>query len=313
MKKSIKKALKLSPIFTILLFLSTTCTQNPEQQIVEEKKNPEVTLFNTEKRILHSEIINDDFGIYVSLPYMYANTDTTYPVLYCLDANVKFGLISNVVNNLGTLTKDIPEIIVVGIAYPIKGLEDWVIGRNRDLTPTSVPEHEKYWVDRLSQATGRDDIVVKSGEADKFLAFLSDELIPFIESEYRVSSKDRALHGTSLGGLFTLYALFQHSETFQRYFAGSPSISWDEAFMYKLENDFAASHKDLPVRLFMCVGGLESEKYINNMNKMADLLRSRDYPNFELETLIFENETHGSTVSASIGRGLKMLYKNYYD
>lgn len=313
MKKSIKQTLQLSLIFTILLFLSTSCTQNPEQPTVEDQKNSEVTLFNTEKRILHSKIINYDFEIYVSLPYRYAYTDTTYPVLFSLDANVKFGLISNVVNNLGTLTKELPEIIVVGIAYPIKGLEDWVIGRNRDMTPTSVPEHEKFWVDRLSQATGRDDIVVQSGNADKFLAFIREELIPFIESEYRVFSKDRALHGTSLGGLFTLYALFQHPETFQRYFAGSPSISWDEDYMYKLENNFAASHKDLPVRLFMCVGGLESEKYINNMNKMADLLSSREYPNFKLKTILFENETHGSTVSAAIGRGLKMLYKNYND
>ena len=79
--------------------------------------------------------------------------------------------------------------------------------------------------------------------------------------------------------------------------------------MYKLENDFAASHKDLAVKLFMCVGGLESESYINNMEKMGKLLRSRNYPNLELETYIFENETHGSTVSASIGRGLKILYK----
>ncbi len=79
--------------------------------------------------------------------------------------------------------------------------------------------------------------------------------------------------------------------------------------MYQLENNFAASHKDLPVRLFMCVGGLESESYINNMNKMDSLLRSRNYQNLEIESLVFENETHGSTVPASISRGLKMLYK----
>jgi len=309
MKKSIKYPLQLSLIFTILLFLLTTCIQNSEKQIIEDEKKPEVTLFNTEKRILHSEIINDDFEIYISLPNSYANTDTTYPVLFSLDANVKFGLISNVVNNLGTLSRELPEIIVVGIAYPIEGLEDWVIGRNRDMTPTSVPEHEKYWVDRLSQATGRDDIVIQSGKADKFLDFICEELIPFIESEYCVSSKDRALHGTSLGGLFTLYALFQHPETFQRYFAGSPSISWDEDYMYNLEKNYGDYHNDLPLRLFICVGGLESEKYINNMNKMAELLHSRNYPNFELEVFIFENETHSSTVSASIARGLKMLYE----
>lgn len=304
---SIKITMKTGLILTIL-FLSTTNAQDQKKQNLTELSYPEVSLISTQKRMLHSKIVNQDFEIYISLPYLYFMSDTTYPVLYSLDANVKFGMMSNVVNNLGTLTKEIPEIIVVGIAYPIKGLEDWVIGRNRDLTPTRKSEHEKYWQKRLSKVTGRNDIVVESGHADKFIAFIRDELIPFIESNYRVSSKDRALHGTSLGGLFTLYALFQYPELFQRYFASSPSIDWDEPYMYKLENDLAASHKDLQVKLFMCVGGLESESYINNMKNMAQLLRSRNYPNLELETIIFENETHGSTVSASIARGLKILY-----
>jgi len=305
---SIKIIIKTSLILTIL-FLSTSCTQNSEEFNSSNEKYSEVSLISTEKRILQSKIVSQDFEIYISLPYKYFMSDTTYPVLYSLDANVKFGMMSNVVNNLGTLTKEIPEIIVVGIAYPIKGLEDWVIGRNRDLTPTRKTEHEKYWQKRLSKVTGRNDIVVESGHANKFIAFIRDELIPFIESNYRVSLKDRALHGTSLGGLFTLYALFQYPELFQRYFASSPSIDWDEPYMFELENDFADSHKDLQVKLFMCVGGLESKTYINNMYKMDKLLRSRNYPNLELETFVFENETHGSTVSASIGRGLKILYK----
>lgn len=312
MIKSIKKTLQLALVFTILLFFSTTCTQNSEQQNVEDEKNSEVTLFNTEKRILHSEIINDDFEIYISLPYRYAYTDTTYPVLFNLDANISFGITDNVVHILSTLNKEIPEMIVVGIGYAIKGVEDWAAWRGRDFKPTSHPEKDKAWQDYLSKASGRDDIVVESGGADNFLAFIRKELIPFIESNYRVSS-DRAIAGVSLSGLFTLYALFQHPETFQRYYAGSPSISWDEPFMYKLENDFAASHKDLPVRLFVCVGGLESEPYINNMKKMAELLRSRNYPNLELEAVIFENETHGSIYQAAISRALKILYKNYYD
>jgi len=305
---SIKKLPQINFILILTILLLISCSQKPEKQKEEELSKNEVTLFSTELRVLHSEIVNDDFEIYISLPYMYATTDTTYPVLFCLDANIKFGLVSTVVNSQGTLTKEIPEIIVVGIAYPMNGLEDWVIGRNRDFTPTKKLEHEQYWADRLSKVTGRDNIVVRSGKADKFLAFIRDELIPFIESNYRVSS-DRALHGTSLGGLFSLYALFQKPETFQRFYAGSPSIKWDEDYMYQLENDFAASHKDLPVRLFMCVGGLESESYINNMNKMDSLLRSRNYPNLEIESIVFENETHGSTVPASISRGLKMLYK----
>ena len=77
----------------------------------------------------------------------------------------------------------------------------------------------------------------------------------------------------------------------------------------QLENDFAAFHKDLPVRLYMCVGGLERESYINNMKKMAEMLHSRKYPNLEIEAVVFENETHGSIYQAAISRALKMLFK----
>jgi predicted alpha/beta superfamily hydrolase len=294
---SIKVTIQTCLILTFL-FLSTSCTQNSE-----------VSLISTEKRILHSKIVNQDFEIYISLPYQYFSSDTTYPVLFSLDANVKFGLMSNVINNLGMLTREIPEIIVVGIAYPTKDLADWAALRKRDTTPTSDPAYDEYWASYLNNTSGRDDVVVQSGGADKFLAFIRDELIPFIESNYRVSSTDRALHGTSSGGLFTLYAMFQNPELFQRYFAGSPSINWDETYMYNLENEFADSHNDLPVRLFMCVGGLETDYYINNIEKMTQLLRSRNYPNLELETLIFDNETHGSTGPASLCRGLRILYE----
>ena len=213
------------------------------------------------------------------------------------------------VHILSTLNKEIPDIVVVGIAYDIKGVEDWAAMRGRDFKPTKHPEKDKTWQDQLSKASGRNDIIVTSGGADKFLAFICEELIPFIESNYRVSS-DRALAGVSSSGLFTLYTLFQEPEMFQKYFAGSPSISWDEPYMYKLENDFAASHKDIKARLYMCVGGLESDSYIKNMNRMAELLRSREYPNLEIESMIFKNETHGSIYQAAISRALKMLYKD---
>lgn len=309
MFKFLENLSQISFILSIpLIFLLYNCSQKSEQNDTA-LTCPEVTLFNTEKRIFHSEIINDDFEIYISLPYSYAKTDTIFPVFFNLDANISFGITDNVVHILSTLNKEIPEMVVVGIAYSIKGIEDWAAWRCRDFRPTSHPDKDKVWQDRLIKGSGRDDIVVASGNADKFLAFIQVELIPYIESHYRVSASDRAIGGVSSSGLFTLYTLFQNPELFQRYFAGSPSISWDEPYMYKLENDFAASNKDLPVRLYMCVGGLESESYINNMNKMTELLLSRKYPNLEIETLIFENETHGSIYQASISRALKMLYR----
>ena len=142
----------LLPFLILMLFiLTSTCKQDAKQKSYKTSKAKKVTLFNTEKRILHSEIINDDFEIYISLPYLYAATDTTYPVLFNLDANVNFGITDNVVHILSTLNKEIPEMIVVGIAYTIKGIEDWASMRGRDFKPTSRPDKDKAWQDRLSK------------------------------------------------------------------------------------------------------------------------------------------------------------------
>lgn len=309
MHRSSKVAKQIFMVLIIIfLFSSKTNAQDPLQQNGTDSQYPEVTLFSTEKRTIHSDIVNQNFDIYISLPYTYSHSKTTYPVLFNLDANMSFGITENVVHVLSTLNKEIPEMIVVGIAYPIKGIEDWAAWRCRDFRPTTNPDKDQAWQERLSKATGRDDIAVKSGEAEKFLTFICEELIPFIDSNYRISKKDRAITGISASGLFVLYSLFQKPETFQLYFAASPSINWDEAFMYKLESDFASSHDDLPVRLYMCVGGVESESYIYNMNKMAELLRSRKYPNLIIKTMIFEDETHGSIYTAAISRALKSLY-----
>jgi predicted alpha/beta superfamily hydrolase len=157
--------------------------------------------------------------------------------------------------------------------------------------------------------SGRNYIVVTSGGASMFLKFICDELIPFIESNYRVDSQDRAILGYSHGGLFTLYVLFHSPGTFQRYFAGSPSIWWDNTILFKYENEYASTHKDLPAKLFICAGSLESEPMLENMNKMSKRLRSRNYPSLELETYIFENETHASCYAGAISRALRVIYK----
>jgi predicted alpha/beta superfamily hydrolase len=217
--------------------------------------------------------------------------------------------VSNIVNILNFPGREIPRILVVGIGYPITGLEDWGAWRNRDLTPTTDPEHDKSWQKTLMRMSGRDDIVVSSGGAAEFLAFIRDEVIPFVEANYRASKTDRALMGYSHGGLFTLYALFHSPNTFQRYFAGSPSLWWDDGVLFRDEQNFADMHSDLPVKLFLSAGGLEHEEMIADVKKMETLLRSRNYPDLDLQNHIFEDETHPSAYPAATSRALRVIYK----
>jgi predicted alpha/beta superfamily hydrolase len=261
--------------------------------------------------VIHSNIVGEDFEIYISFPINYFQNDTTtYAVLYSTDGNRNFGLVSFIVNALSFPGKEIPELLVVDIGYKITGLEDWGAWRNRDLLPTNDSIHDKNWEDYLNRLSGRNNIVSKSGGAQKFFEFIRDELIPYIELNYRVKRNDRALIGYSYGGVFTLYSMFYSPETFQKYYAGSPSIYWDNKVLFKYEKEYADTHKDLPVTLFMSVGSLEYKTVIADMYEMASKLESHNYPGLRLETHIFEGETHTSCYAAGVSRALRTIY-NY--
>jgi len=267
------------------------------------------TIPNTELRTVYSKLFDQEFNIFIQLPMTYnPNSSNMYPVMYVTDANRCFPLVANISTLLGFPKTEFPEIIVVGIGYKIKGMEDWAAWRTRDLTPTNVPATDKNTQELLSALSGR-DIIVKSGGATKFLDFIISELIPFIESNYHVSKTDKALAGYSYGGLFALYALFKHPEAFNRYFSGSPSISWDKGSLFQFEEEYAKSHNDLNARLFISAGSLEGKAMLENVEKMKSTLLSRNYPNFSFESHIFDNESHISCYPTAYMRAFVTLYK----
>jgi predicted alpha/beta superfamily hydrolase len=268
-----------------------------------------VPLPSSELRRIHSGIMDQDFLIYVQLPLDYVSDGTRqYPVMYVTDANRSFPMVANISTVLGFPPTGFPQVIVVGIAYEIKDMFEWAAWRTRDLTPTVDPGAEQYWEGLLGRMTGDETIRVETGGAPRFLSFICEELIPFVESEYPVSKEDRALGGYSYGGLFTLFALFERPGVFRRYFAGSPSIGHGNGALFDMEEAFSESHRDLPARLFMSVGGLEEGPQIENVRKMAALLESRHYPGLGVVTQVFDGEWHASAYPASVMRAFTVLY-----
>ena len=234
-----------------------------------------VALPASELREFHSEIMQQDFNIYVQLPLDYnPQREEKYRVMYATDGNRVFPTVANISTILGFPDTGFPQVVVVGIAYRIDSMADWAAWRTRDLTPSRHEGTEQYWADRLFKATGDDSHEIRTGGAALFLTFITDELIPFIESEYRVSADDRALGGYSYGGLFTLYALFEKPGWFRRYFAGSPSLAYDDEVLFRIEEEFASTDKDLEGRLFLSAGELEGEYTVGVVNRMAETLES---------------------------------------
>ena len=281
-----------------------------EAQVIDvpAPKYPEVTIPNTELRRIRSHIVDQEFSLYIQLPRNYvADSAAIYPALYMTDANRSFPMVANISSVLAFPKGNLPEIIVVGIGYPINDMADWGAWRTRDLTPTRDTSTDNYWNTLLAKMSHR-KFEVRSGGASKFLDFIILELIPFIEANYRVSRSDRGLAGYSYGGLFALYALFTHPETFGRFFAGSPSVEYDNEIIFKRANDFTAFAKRLKAKVFLSVGSLEDSSTIAGVRKMSDLLKSQSGPGVQVSLQIFDGEDHRSCMATAIMRAFRVLY-----
>lgn len=160
---------------------------------------------------LQSLIINQDIQVQIKLPQYYDQSDTTYPVLFSLDGNRSFLLYSTmslIYETPGTNTK---ALMIVGFGYRvdsnwIRGLAQWAAWRTRDLMPVHKVETKQNWKDRLSALLEGEDLGDQSGGAPLFLQSFHEEMMPFIDPNYRISSTDRGRAGHSYGGMFAYAA-----------------------------------------------------------------------------------------------------------
>ncbi len=200
----------------------------------------EATVPGSRVSMLPSSASDREYKVFVALPLSYSEKpDATYPVVYVVDGSVFFDLVTTTARWLA-LAREMPEVIVVGIDSGTDwadDLEEWGSLRAINLTPTEI------WA------------IPGSGGAGGFLAFIEQDLIPHIDANYRTDPADRTIGGHSLGGLFSLYALFHAPETFNRYIASSPSLHWDDRVTFEYEEEFATEHADLPAKLFPVGGG----------------------------------------------------------
>ena len=242
----------------------------------------------TEVRSLESSATGRSYDIYVRLPEEYAQGQgMKYPVLYVLDGQWDFKLLDSIYGGLH-YDKFVPAMIIVGITY--SGADaDYGTLRAMDYTPV------------------RDVFFPRSGDGPKFLTFFKDELIPFIEAEYRADSSQRVLMGSSFGGTFTLYAMFAEPGLFHGYVAGSPIVTFGNRDVFKQEAAYASTHQDLPVRLFLAVG--ELEEVTRPVEEFMQVLRERNYTGLELETRIIEGERHAGNKPEVYNRGLRFMFQ----
>ncbi len=250
---------------------------------------PRTTLFGTEERTLFCPTLGREYHLSVALPESYRTSTEAYPVIYVLDGDFLFGMAAGLTRFTNWFT-GVPEAIIVGISYGMESYDQWGQLRERDF---KIPEVRDAPPDSA---------------ANLFLVALTQEMIPFIEVNYRTIPSDRCLYGYSSSGFFVLYALFHQPDAFQRYISGSAILKYTYDYWIQHDAQLAARNASNPIELYLSVGQLEEDD-IPNFQKFVAFLEQGNYPGLTVSSEIYAGEGHGSEgIALTYLHGIAMVY-----
>ncbi|PWU76351.1 esterase [Ochrobactrum sp. POC9] len=229
-----------------------------------------------------------------------------YPVVYMVDGNRMLPIAAKLMAENPAL-----KAVFVGIGYPTDDQEEIVRLRYFDLTPSTpadlIPVHFN---------------VPNTGGRDAFFDFINNQVKPKIEKRFNVDKDRQALFGHSLGGLFTLYALFSHTDSFQSYSAADPSIWWNDRSILNDKDQFITRFKDAPrpIRLLIETSGKrgsrpgqtkqdnERLKKLRGGPSGSDVFKElSELPRMDAAFHRFEDESHGSMIPLTVGDSLNFI------
>jgi predicted alpha/beta superfamily hydrolase len=224
----------------------------------------------------HSKTIGEDYTIYIHLPPGYDTTKTAYPVLYLTDGDWNMTVAMNCFN---MLRQDYPtrEALLVGIGYGSRTNK-----RNRDLNPEDG--------------------------GPKFLTFIKDEVIPFVNAKYRVTT-EKGLYGYSFGGVFTTYVLFNQPNFFDQIYIGAPGNNGNQ--LVPAARSYFSRNTGLKTKVFAGVGSFETQT-VKNIGLFKQYLDSIKISGLQIQTAITPNAGHGAALAQVMQNGIKYVYCSYH-
>ena len=271
-----KLILAFGLLVTVILIGCQTSSQINDQESSEgEIRQPiHPPSWKAEVRTLHSDIMDQDFKVYIGLPDLYNDTERNYPVVYLIGGDF-LTMQAWTSAFLMAAFGEMPPVIIAGIGYGGDNISE---------------AHDIYAMDT-------------SMRTDDHVQFIKEELIPEIEANYRAEPTDRVLLGYGDGGSVVIKAMFYETDLFQRYILINKPL-WMSAV--DDEKIYAESHDDLPISLYLSVAGLnDTDEY----SDFYDVLSNREYPNLKMELDIKEGETNITVIPGAISSGLKSVFR----
>ncbi|MEZ5347081.1 MAG: alpha/beta hydrolase-fold protein [Pyrinomonadaceae bacterium] len=257
---------------------------------------------------LKSEVFGNTRTIRVLVPPGYdRDREKSYPVLYLNDGQNLFQIQTAQSENsewgVDETYKDlldndeIEPVIIVGIDNA---------GRS-ERANEYLPYFDEYLTPPLPDPQGA-----------KYPDFLTGEVMPFIEKNYRVKrgAENTGLGGASYGALISLYTAIKKPSVFGRLLLESPSFYVDEARILKE----AALVKSFPERIYIgvgtneearpdCVEGDLSHEAVQDVLKLQKILEEKGFGQDSLKMLIEDCAVHGEIAyGRRFSEALRFLY-----
>ena len=261
-------------ILLLCFWASFTVGQNDQQTWIEYSH--------------YSIIMEQERKITISLPDDYHTSNEAYHVLYAFDAH--WTQLRDMIISSCRYMEDAEEIyplIIVGVEHIHRGIE---------LTPERINTAPRDY----------------HGGAKNFLTYLSDELIPYIDENYRTLPYRIAV-GHSLGGLFVTHTFIEQNDLFQGLIAISPAYTYDKQQIIPKLEAFIDKKKDFKQHLYFSMGdgGRTDPSFKVGSDIVDSMLQTKQFEHFRWTYDFQPGKNHNTTPLESITNGLLFIYKEW--
>ncbi len=178
----------------------------------------------------------------------------------------------------------------------------------RPLIIVAIYNAEEFRIDEYTHAPDGG----RGGKADLYGKFLVEELMPFIEANYRVRSEPRnvGLGGSSLGGLVTLYLGMKYLGRFGKLAVMSPAVWWGGRGILEY---IPATFRTPRPRIWLDIGTGEGKRTVEDARLLRDELLLKGWRD-NIDIRYVEEPGAGHTESAWAARVplmLRFLFQRY--
>lgn len=256
-----------------------------------------------------SAVLKEERKIWVHLPY--ANTVSKdkvperYPVIYLLDGDANFNAVVAITEHLSAEGR-MPPSIVVGIMHPNR-VKDLTFGVDQQEFPDAV--------------FGKD-----VGGGPEFMAYIENELMPYIDSHYATDSY-KIFIGHSLGGLSVIHALVHRPSLFNAYVSLDASLWWNQEVLVNDASKLMKSRSYAGKSLYVAMAnrlkpGMTLKTVLKDRSESSSLIRAnlhfldylkRDRPaGLRYQSKFYADENHGSLPLIGEYDALRFIFAPYY-